>query len=32
LENLPLRVGRFDLQFTFGRVTFAVQSPVNLFR
>jgi hypothetical protein len=27
-----LRVGQFDLQFTFGRVTFVVQSPVNLFR
>lgn len=27
-----LRVGRFDLQFTFGAVSFAVQSPVNLFR
>ena len=27
-----LRVGQFDLQFTFGRVNFAVQSPVNLFR
>jgi hypothetical protein len=27
-----LRVGQFDLQFTFGSVNFAVQSPVNLFR
>lgn len=27
-----LRVGQFDLQFTFGRVNFAIQSPVNLFR
>ena len=27
-----LRVGQFDLQFTFGPVSFAVQSPVNLFR
>jgi len=27
-----LRVGQFDLQFTFGPVHFAVQSPVNLFR
>jgi hypothetical protein len=27
-----LRIGQFDLQFTFGRVSFAVQSPVNLFR
>ena len=27
-----LRVGQFDLQFTFGNVNFAVQSPVNLFR
>ena len=25
-------VGQFDLQFTFGDVTFAIQSPVNLFR
>ena len=27
-----LRVGQFDLQFTFGRVNFAIQSPVYLFR
>lgn len=27
-----VRVGQFDLQFTFGPVTFAVQSPVSLFR
>jgi hypothetical protein len=27
-----LRVGQFDLQFTFGTVNFAVQSPVNVFR
>jgi hypothetical protein len=27
-----IRVGQFDLQFTFGPVNFAVQSPVNLFR
>jgi len=27
-----VRVGQFDLQFTFGSVSFAVQSPVNLFR
>jgi len=27
-----LRVGQFDLQFTFGDVSFAVQSPVKLFR
>ena len=27
-----VRVGQFDLQFTFGGVSFAVQSPVNLFR
>ena len=27
-----LRVGQFDLQFTFGPVNFAVQSPVNIFR
>lgn len=26
------RVGQFNLQFTFGPVSFAVQSPVNLFR
>ena len=25
-------VGQFDLQFTFGDVHFAVESPVNLFR
>jgi hypothetical protein len=27
-----VRVGQFDLQFTFGPVHFAVQSPINLFR
>jgi len=27
-----VRVGQFDLQFTFGDVSFAVQSPVSLFR
>ena len=27
-----VRVGQFDLQFTFGPVNFAIQSPVNLFR
>ncbi|MGI9585870.1 MAG: hypothetical protein ACR2N7_09810, partial [Acidimicrobiia bacterium] len=27
-----LRVGQFDLQFTFGSVHFAIQSPVRLFR
>ena len=27
-----LRVGQFDLQFTFGDAHFAVQSPVTLFR
>lgn len=27
-----VRVGQFDLQFTFGPVNFAVQSPVSLFR
>ena len=27
-----VRVGQFDLQFTLGPVSFAVQSPVNLFR
>jgi hypothetical protein len=25
-------VGQFDLQFTFGSVSFTVESPVNLFR
>jgi hypothetical protein len=27
-----VRVGQFDLQFTFGNVNFAIQSPVNVFR
>ena len=27
-----MRVGQFDLQFTFGSVSFLVQSPVNIFR
>jgi len=27
-----VRVGQFDLQFMFGDVNFAIQSPVNLFR
>jgi len=27
-----VQVGQFDLQFTFGPVNFAVQSPVDLFR
>ena len=27
-----VRVGQFDLQFTFGDIDFAVTSPVNLFR
>jgi hypothetical protein len=27
-----IRVGQFDLQFTFGAVNFAVQSPVTLYR
>ena len=27
-----VRVGRFDLQFTFGDVSFTVTSPVKLFR
>jgi len=27
-----LRVGQFDLQFTFGAVNFAIQSPVTLSR
>lgn len=27
-----LRVGQFDLQFTFGPVSFTVQSPISLFR
>ena len=26
-----VRVGQFDVQFTFGKVNFAVQSPVKLF-
>ena len=26
------RVGQFDLQFSFGKVNFAIQSPLNLFR
>jgi len=31
-HTTQVRVGQFDLQFTFGPVHFAVQSPVNLFR
>lgn len=31
-SSSELRVGQFDLQFTFGPVRFAVQSPINLFR
>jgi hypothetical protein len=27
-----IRVGQFDLQFTFGEVDFGINSPVNLFR
>ena len=27
-----VRVGQYDLQFTFGSVNFAVQSPVSLYR
>lgn len=27
-----IRVGQFDLQFTFGDINFIVQSPINLFR
>jgi hypothetical protein len=27
-----IRVGQFDLQFTFGVVDFGIESPVNLFR
>jgi hypothetical protein len=27
-----VRVGQFDLQFTFGSVSFAIQSPVSVFR
>lgn len=27
-----VRVGQFDLQFTFGPVNFAIQSPISLFR
>ncbi len=31
-STTQLRVGQFDLQFQFGTVSFAVQSPVCLFR
>lgn len=27
-----LRVGQFDIQFTFGPLAFAIQSPIRLFR
>ena len=27
-----IRVGQFDIQFTFGDIMFAIQSPVNLYR
>jgi len=27
-----VRAGQFDLQFTFGAVNFAIQSPVSIFR
>lgn len=27
-----IRIGQFDIQFTFGRIDFAVQSPVKLFK
>jgi len=27
-----VRVGQFDLQFTFGSVSFVIQSPVHIFR
>ena len=27
-----IRVGQFDLQFTFGNVSFTIRSPVSLFR
>jgi hypothetical protein len=27
-----LRVGQFDLQFTLGTISFAIQSPVSLYR
>jgi len=26
-----IKIGQFDLQFTIGDVSFAIQSPVNLF-
>jgi hypothetical protein len=31
-STTQVRVGQFDLQFTFGDVNFAITSPVNLFR
>ena len=31
-STTQLRVGQFDLQFTFGPVSFAVQAPISLFR
>src|SRR6266850_5593315 len=31
-STTQIRVGQFDLQFTFGDVDFSVTSPVNLFR
>src|SRR5688500_15390287 len=31
-STTQLRVGQFDLQFTFGNVNFAIQSPVDVFR
>ena len=27
-----VRVGQFDLQFTFGTVNFAIQSPTSIFK
>lgn len=31
-STTQLRVGQFDLQFTFGPVSFSVESPVQLFK
>lgn len=31
-SNTQIRVGQYGIQFTFGCVDFAVQSPVRLFR
>ncbi len=31
-STTQVRVGQFDVQLEFGPVTFAIQSPINLFR